>query len=153
MIYIVCARCRFALRVSPGLDGEAESLLGELCEWYPDKYPCPLCEQWSTIAPTLEPETVRELDVVDVSPAEAFAALCGAGLPEEQDCGATAVEQLFGSKRVKRVATRRIRSSTRCVVEYIEFEDGSRAYFASSSHGAVVYRISKPGRYADRVCP
>lgn len=151
MIYIVCKSCRFALRVSPGVDNESEDLLGESSDWYPDKYPCPMCEQDCTLATVMDTSTLQNLDVVDVTPMEAFVALSGAGLPEERDCGVTAVEKLFGEKRVKGVATRLIRNSNRCVVDHIEFEDGCKAYFGASSHGAVIYRISKPGKYSDRV--
>jgi hypothetical protein len=153
VIYIVCPSCLSALRVSPGTDNEAEELLGESCDWYPDKYPCPRCEQPCTLATVVDSDTLRKLDVADVTPMEAFVALSGAGLPEEQDCSATAVGKLFTEKRVKAVATRLIRNSNRCAVDHIEFEDGCKAYFGASSHGAVVYRISRPGKYSDRVVP
>lgn len=151
MIYVLCPTCHVGMRVSPGEHGEAEDLLGPSSDWYPDKYPCPTCESPCRAYSSVAPEELETYDVRDVTPMEAFVALCGVGFPEEQACGEDAVGKLFGEQKVKRVFTRQVHNSTRCVLECIEFEDGSKAHFGASSHGATIYRISRPGKYADRV--
>lgn len=152
MIYIVCEKCSSALRVTPGKSTddegeavEAEDLVGPACEWYPDKYPCPKCGELGRLVEAVDPMVLPFLQITDVTPFEAFRALCGVGLPEEHDCGTTAVELLFTTKRVKSVETRPIRGSNRCILDSVEFEDGTRAHLASSSLGATVFRISKVG--------
>ena len=152
MIYIVCKSCPGTLRVSPGADAEGgvQNLLVDMPEWHPDEYPCPFCGGHGEFVEAIDSAVLRTRDVHDVTPLEAFVALNGAGLPEEKDCGTTAVEQVF-LKKVKSVATRLIHNSKRCAIDYIEFEDGTRAYFGASSHGAIIYRISRPGHYAERV--
>lgn len=147
MIYVPCRACRKGLRISPGSEGEAEHLFGPTSEYYPDKYPCPHCGMPCTLS-TLPVEGVVMLDV---SPVEAFVAFHGIGLPDEHDCGTTAVEAALLGKRIKRVETRHINNSHRCAIDHVEFEDGSKMYFGASMLGATVYRISHPASYAEKV--
>jgi hypothetical protein len=86
----------------------------------------------------------------DITPQEAFAALNGLGFPPERDCGETAVRQAFASK-ITDVGVRQIRGANRSALEWIQFEDGTRLYVASSPHGAVVYRLAKRFSYVEQV--
>lgn len=150
MIYLLCSACKLALRVSPGeTPGECESLLGPGSEWYPDNYPCFSCGRGASI---MEPGDVgQDVEVHDVSPKEAFAALHGLGLPEEKDCTAEAVRALLPGAKIQRVAVRQIRNSHRCVIDYLELEDGTRVYFGAGPPGAIIYRVSPKHSYAKAV--
>lgn len=150
MIYLVCEECKAALRVSPGEPpGECEALLGPGSEWHPDKYPCFRCGKKTSIT---EPSDVGpDVEVHDVSPKEALAALNGLGLPAERDCTAEAVRMLLPGKKISRVAVSQIRNSHRCVIDHIELEDGTRVYFGASPPGAIIYRISPKHSYAQAV--
>lgn len=139
----------YGLRVFPGEEGEAELLLGRHSEFYPDSYPCFVCgHNVAHMVEVVPAELFESMTFHDVSPQEALAAMNGLGLPSEHDCSATAVQQLFASQAVKRVVSRPIRNSHRCVVQYIEFENGTRAYFGASTHGATVYRVTPKHSYA-----
>jgi hypothetical protein len=151
VIYLACQSCDAVLRVCPGEEGEIESLLGTGSEWYPDRYPCPRCTGKCAFTTIMDPLRLAASCTIDLKPQEAFVALCGAGLPEEHDCGSTAVEQLFTSKKVTKVSTRQIRGSNRCVLDVVEFEDGTVAYLGSSTFGATIFRISKPHSYTKAV--
>ncbi len=150
MICIVCNSCPCVLRIAPGDDGEAESLIGPSSEWHPDKYVCPKCGEPAAISTCVDVIANQVRTVIDVTPMEAFIALSGAGLPEEHDCGPTAVEQLFTMKKIKGMATRLIHGSNRCIIDVVEFEDGTKAHFGSSALGATIFRISKPGSYVSK---
>jgi hypothetical protein len=89
--------------------------------------------------------------LTSVTPAEAYTALSGLGLPSEQECGPLAVEKLFNEQRVTRVASRLIRNTHRCIIDFIEFEDGTKMYLGSSTLGATVYRIAPKHSYAEQV--
>jgi hypothetical protein len=88
------------------------------------------------------------LEIHDVTPQEAFAALNGLGFPPERDCGETAVRQAL-TKKILNAGVRQIRGINRSVLEWLEFEDGTRLYLASSSDGAVVYRLARRFSYAE----
>lgn len=154
MIYIVCKTCKRGLRVASTTPGEVSALLGPGSEYHPDKYPCYLCgESHGVFAAFMDASAAATLDLVDVNPQEALAAMHGLGLPAEQDCSAAAVQQLLEGKKIHRVRTQTIRNSHRCVIEFIELEEGVRVYFGASTHGATIYRVSKVVSYADRVQP
>jgi hypothetical protein len=153
VILIVCRKCGCGLRISPGQVGdvsESENLFGRGSTLYPDKYPCFRCEQPSEFVPAAEAEALRAIELFDVTPQEALAAMNGLGLPSEQDCSASAVVELF-TKPVRRVHARPIRNSHRCLLDHIEFEDGTKLYLGSSAHGATVYRIARPHSYVKEV--
>jgi len=142
VIYLLCHDCKKGLRISPGEPGEAGNLFAGfvneegICR-------CFICQKPIARFYTAGvPDALGQYDTYDVTPQEAFAALNGLGLPLERDCSATAVSCLFEQKRVEKVRTRPIRNSHRCILEWVQFEDGTRAYFGSSALGATIYRIS-----------
>lgn len=150
MIVIACLKCSMALRTS-GDPAEVHTLLGQGSEWYPDKYPCPRdgCPGPAEYCMSIDSMAFSALEVHDVTPQEAFAALEGLGLPPERDCGETAVRAAL-EKKITGAGTRQIRGMSRTVIEWLEFEDGTRMYLASSAEGAVAYRLSKPFSYAEK---
>lgn len=150
MIVVVCANCRTAVRIQGGEEEEMENLVGQRSEWYPDKFPCPSCDAKATVHTAVDAEVMNVLDIHDLTPAEAFVAFNGMGLPEEQECGPTAVNKAF-SQPVKKINAKLIKGSNRSVLESIEFEDGTRLFLASSPYGATVYRISKPRSITEEV--
>ena len=152
MIFVVCAICKTGLRISPGEVGESEGLFGRQSDYYPNSYPCFRCEMpIAQFIPAVDSKSLQSIELFDVTPKEAFAAMNGLGIPGEQDCSATAVQQLFEVQQVKRVQTRPIRNSHRCIVDHIELGDGTKVYLGSSAMGATVYRVAKPHSYAEQV--
>lgn len=156
MIYLVCHQCKAGLRVSPGEPGEIESLLEvDPSTYCPKNFFCFKCGKVTSTLVTPEEGSLnsrlRGIELFDVTPHEAFAAINGLGLPGEQDCSATAVAALLLDKTVKNVNTRVIRNSHRCIIDSIEFEDGTKMYFGASAMGATVYRISPRHSYVEEV--
>lgn len=98
---------------------------------------------------TIQPFAAKKLDIVDVSPQEAYAAVNGLGMPVEKECSAAAVSQLLVEKRVVRVSASQIRGSHRCVLDFLELEDGTRVYIGSSAYGATVYRVAPKHSYVE----
>lgn len=145
MIYLLHRACKKGLRISPGDEGELEGMFP------PDAlYSCPWCGKLDAeVHEFAEPKVLRDIEFFDVTPKEAFAATAGLGLPDEQDCSATAVEKLLKEQRVASVGVKMIRNSHRSIIDYIEFEDGTKMYLGSSSLGATVYRIAPKHRYSD----
>ena len=152
MIYIVCLTCKSALRIM-GDSREIEHLVGRICEWYPSSYPCwtDNCVGRAQFLERIDADVVRRIEVRDLTPQEAFLALNGMGMPDEKDCSAAAVKQVFESSPVKYVDAVQIRDSHRSIVNYIEMENGTRIYLASGPEGAIVYRISRPHSYTQEV--
>jgi hypothetical protein len=143
MILIVCKDCGVGLRVS-GEHAEVDSLIGERSDWYPDKYPCPGCgKSEAEMVDAIEPSAFNALDLYDLSLQETFAALNGLGLPHEQDCGPTAVQNLLVRQQIAKVDCHLIKGTNRTVVYSLTFEDGTTLYLGSSPYGATVYRIAK----------
>jgi hypothetical protein len=151
VITIVCKTCGTAVRIM-GIQEEVSHLFGEQSEWYPDKYPCPRvgCNGRSEIVNSIESSALLTLDMHELTPQEAFAAFHGLGFPEEKDCGAEAIKQVFAQSSVKTVQTYTIRGTQRAIVQWIELENGIRLYLAGSAWGAMVYRISKPHSYTKK---
>lgn len=114
-------------------------------------YACPWCGEQAELVDTVSPQALDKLQLADVSPLEAVAALNGLGLPDERECSPAAVRLLLEGATITSVQTRTIRNSHRCVVDHLVLVDGTRVYLAASSYGATVYRISRPGSYAERV--
>ena len=152
MITLVCTQCGTAVRIM-GIHEEASYLFGEQSDWYPDKYPCPKagCKGLAKIVETIEPSALLTLDMYELTPQEAFAAFHGLGFPEEKDCSVTAVEQAFERSPVKHVQTHMIKGTHRTIIDWIEFENGTRVYLAGSAWGALAYRLSKPYSYAQGI--
>lgn len=136
-----------------GDDMEIESLIGRKSDFWPDKYPCVRCgkDTGAMLETCADPRILQAFTVRDLSPKEAFAALMGLGVPEEQQCSLASVSKLFQENRIVRVAGEDVPGAARAVVDYLEFQSGARVYFGASPSGAVVYRIAPPPAYASQV--
>jgi hypothetical protein len=153
MILIICTKCIFALRVMPARLGQVESvqeletLVGTKSEFWPNKYLCTQCGARAEGA--LEDQVVQwiHLDIHDVTPHEAFAAMHGMGLPEEQQCSIERLNTLLREVPIRHVHGKDIRGANYSLVETIELWDGTRVHFGSGADGAVVYRITPPISY------
>ena len=149
MIYIFCSSCKVALHISPGEPGECEALFGPQCEWYPDKYPCFKCgENKATIETT---DVGSEVEVHDVTPREAYAAVMGLGVPTERECSAEAIRKLLNGRTIKKVSVSQLRDSHRCLIDHLELDDGSKVYFGAGSCGSIVYRVTPPYSYTEAI--
>jgi hypothetical protein len=150
LIIIACFKCNIALRTS-GDEEEVHTLLGAGSEWYPNKYPCPRfgCTGLAEYSTGIQPTALAALELHEVTPQEAFAAFEGLGLPPERDCGETAVRGAF-EKKVTNVGVRQLRGRNRSVIDWIEFEDGTRLFLAASGDGAVAYRLAKKFSYVEK---
>jgi hypothetical protein len=127
---------------------EAQALFGPGTEFFPDRFPCFNCDAvGAELVASADPSALSISVIHDVTPKEALAAMSGLGVPKEHECSAAAVAQLFESKRVLKVKGRPIRNSHRCIIDELEFVDGTKLYLGSSAYGATVYRISKPHSY------
>ena len=155
MILLICAEGKHGLRVSPGDRrgpvSEAEGLLGVSSEYYPDGYPCFRCGERMEFVPAADPNALRAVEMFDVTPQEAIAAMGGLGLPEERECSAAAIRALLDGAQVKHISTRQIRGSHRCLIDFIEIEDGTKVYLGSSAYGATVYRVVQPSSYVEKL--
>lgn len=151
MIYIVCATCKAGLRIGPGAPNESKVLFGDGSDYYPDKYPCFRCEKpEAKFVPAMSSEALSQLELFDVTPMEAFAAMNGLGIPGEQDCSAAAVAKVMAGSTVKQVNVRQIRNSHRCLIDGIVLDNGVTLFMGSSALGATVYRVSLPHSYAEK---
>jgi len=150
LIILACLRCNVGLRTC-GDEAEVSTLLGPESECYPDQYPCPTdgCGGRAKYFESIDSAALSKLELHDVTPQEAFAALNGLGFPPERDCGETAVRQAL-TKKIANVGVRQVRGANRSVVEWLEFEDGTRLYLASSSDGAVAYRLARRFSYVEQ---
>jgi hypothetical protein len=151
MLTIVCSmqECRTGLRI----DGELEVMesLFLRSDWHPDNYPCPRCGAPSSMIESISPMALQHLQMSDLSPQEAYAAFNGLGLPDEHDCGPTAVEQLLLNQKVVKVDAKLIKGSHRSVLRSIEFDNGTRMYLSSSPFGSTVYRIAPKRSFTEEV--
>lgn len=152
MIIIVCTACKAGLRVGPGAEGESEMLFGQGSDYYPDKYPCFRCEKnIAKFVPAMSSDALAQLDLFDVTPTEAFAAINGLGIPGEQECSAAAVKRFTEGRTVKSINVRQIRNSHRCLIDGIVLDNGVTLYLGSSALGATVYRVALPHSYVESV--
>jgi hypothetical protein len=145
VIVIACSQCSTAVRVT-GEHEELRHLLGDQNEeWYPDRYPCPKtgCSGRAEFMESIDPVALLSLALHDLTPQEAYAAFHGLGLPEERDCGPTAVRAALLQSPIKNVDVRLIKGSNRSVLYKLELEDGTILFLGSSSFGATVYRMTK----------
>lgn len=152
MITIVCKSCGLAVRVS-GEEEEVTHLLGEKSDWYPSGYPCPAqgCSSKAEMVESIESVAAAALDIRDLTAIEAFHAYSGLGLPEERDCGPTAVSQALLNGKVTAVDVKLLRGSNRSVLYSLTMEDGIKLYLGSSAWGATVYRLAKPQSAVERL--
>jgi len=149
MILIACVECSLAIRVI-GNVYETERLVGRESDFWPSSFPCPRCGKnaQGLLEKEAEPVALRSMELIDLTPQEAFIAFQGMGLPAERDCKQAQVEELFRTP-IRKIAGYETKTS-RYVLEHIEFWDGTKMYFGSSPQGAVVYKISPPPNYAKR---
>ena len=151
MIIIACLRCLNAIRVMSLAPGEIESLFLSIPSW--PVVACPTCGERAQGMNTNEvaEAVLKALTVRDLSPVEAHAAILGVGFPEEHRCDGDRLSELLKAQPFRRLVGQDIPNTDRFCVDFMELGDGSRIYFGSSTHGAVIYRISRPGSYADKV--
>jgi len=148
MILIVCLPCACALRVS-GDPVEIRSLVGVGSDVACLCYNCQNKAE-RLLESQIDPLLLVQLQITDVSPQEAFAAIHGLGLPTERSCTKEDITELFAQQPVKRVQARNIEGTPRCIVDYIELADGTRLYLDASALGATVYRITRPISYVKK---
>jgi hypothetical protein len=150
VIFFCCTSvdCLAVIRVTALDLEEFEHVIGQGSEWFPDKYPCPMCSERMAISTKCLEQNPK---MYDLTPQEAFAAFSGAGMPSEQECSATRVRELLLTKRVVDVSARHIRGTNRSTLDRIELEDGIVLHLASSTHGACVYRIQVPFSFTEAV--
>lgn len=151
MILIACLHCLNALRVMSLEPGEIESLFLSIPSW--PVVTCPTCGKRSQGMNTNEVAegVLRALTIRDLSPIEAHAAILGVGFPEEHQCDGAHLSELLSAQPFRRIVGKDIPNTNRFCVDFMELGDGSRIYFGSSTHGAVIYRIAKPSSYAEKV--
>lgn len=152
MILILCPRCKCALRVTGDLS-EMNSLVGPNSEFWPDKFTCFRCEKPAQGFLEAEVSIKTAIEIKEVSPQEAYAAIHGLGLMTERDIDQLVVETLLREHPVRRISAKDIPGGGRVMVDHIELWDGTRLHFGSSNDGAVIYRITRPHSYADKVTP
>lgn len=154
MIIIACTACGFAMRVETSDEMELSGLVGDLSDFYPDKYPCPGdgCKSMARAYTPAEisPRAAGQLRIVDVTPQEAFAALHGLGLPKERSCYLDDIRTMF-EVGVKKIAGKDLPGTTRCMVDHIELKDGTKIYLGASAEGATIYRVTRPVSYVENV--
>jgi hypothetical protein len=152
MILIVCEECELCLRVM-GDPKEISFLLGPESDLWPDKFVCPKCEKSMRGFLELEadPRVLNFVDLVDLNPQEAFAAMNGMGLPSEGQCSQETVSTLLREHPIRRIKAVDIPNTNRCRLDSLELWDGTQVYLAAGAEGAVVYRIVRPTSYVEKV--
>jgi hypothetical protein len=158
MIVIACTPCAFAMRVMPESVTsirsvqELDQLIGKRSDFWPDKYPCPKCGQMATgfAEREVDGRVLQLMELKEVTPQEAFAALNGLGFPDEQKCSLGAVQELLRGQPFRKLVGTDVVGMERTIVDYIELWDGTKVYFGSGAEGAVIYRITRPVSYANK---
>jgi hypothetical protein len=131
-----CLLCRLALRVVGDAEEEARLLAPPA-----SGFTCPGCE--APVSSSGDLDALSGMRVVDLTPEEAYAALHGLGLPEEQDCRAERVGLLLRERPVRRIVARDLPGTRRAVLERIELWDGTTLHLGAGPEGAVVFRIGR----------
>lgn len=144
---IITCTCGSGLRVS-GDPEEIRLLIGEKSDWWPDKYPCFSCGEMATgmLESEADEKAAQLIRFVNVKAQEAYAALCGMGVPEERTCCAEVIEALFKEHGIK-AKGRQPRAENLYYVDELEFKDGTRLFLAPSPRGAAIFRVAKPHSY------
>lgn len=150
MIIFYCSECFLSVRVI-GEQKEVDTLVGPGHESWPNKFVCPQCSvegmygMYEVEAPPEDIASAKQLTAQ-----EFFSTLNGLGFPEERSCSESVVRSLF-KKKIVSINGSNVKGSTRFVLRHIDFEDGSRMFFESSTNGAVVHRIRAPLSYTKQV--
>src|SRR6266404_5808036 len=114
MIVVTCTNCRLALRAIGALE-EVSQLVGETSDFWPDRFPCPRCSRnvEGHVESAIDPEELKQFELLDLNAQELFAALMGLGLPKEQICDEGVVKQLLYTTPIRRVGGKMIQNTTR----------------------------------------
>ena len=152
MILVLCTACAIGIRVT-GEPIEVDFLVGPSSEYWPDRFPCPVCSKLVTgfPEPLVDDRIALVTRIVDLNPQEAFAAFHGLGLPEELNCTIEAINKQVRLHAVKSFSGRNVFGTTRCIIDYVEFVDGSRVYLGAGAEGACGYRFVLAPSYAKKV--
>ena len=149
-LVLLCGHCGAIYRCLD-TEGAVDILVGNRSEFWPDKYLCPNCGgQITGQHEEALPKGFHCDRAMDLRPQELLVAMLGMGLPEEHRTTIAEVSSLLLSSKIKSVRGSNIPNTTRCVLDYIELEDGTRIYTGASSHGATIYKITKPHNYTKK---
>lgn len=151
MLLVPCMNCFTSVRVM-GDPAEVNSLVGQASDFWPNKYTCVTCNApcEAIVESDADPNALRKMKVRELSAQELFAALNGLGTPDEMICDASTVREVF-TRPIKKVHGNTVANTSRFLIEAIEFEDGTKIHLGASSHGALVYRITRPVSYTKSV--
>lgn len=152
MILILCPRCKCALRVTGDLN-EAYNLVGPSSEFWPDKFTCFRCEKPAQGFLESEVAIKAQIEIKEVSPQEAYAAIHGLGILEERDFDKLTIDALLREQPIRRIGGKDLAGGGRTVIDYLELWDGTRVHLGASHDGAVIYRITRPHSYVSKVTP
>lgn len=141
MIVVLCTRCMHGLQVI-GDEDQINLLVGEQSDFWPNNYPCPFCEGKADGAyeRDVHPPDLQRFTLTTVDGGEAFAALMGAGLPEQKPASKQAVLESLQTG-VKAVHGSYAPARAAFLLDRIELTDGSMIHFAGGPTGAVIYKI------------
>lgn len=145
MHVFVCSSCFYALRVLNG-EHDGGNLVGPLSDVWGKFHECPACsanKMFGHPESALAPELVAKIRIRDLEPTECFTALMGGGLPEEQMANASTVKTALLGSAVRDITVRNLPGTTRCILDRIVLEDGTRIYLGAGPQGATVYRVAK----------
>lgn len=146
--YYACDSCLLVVRVT----GDPESwqrLIIDHSLWR-DGLPC-FCDgcddKFYKIEPHEVPAVVNAAShsvfrTLDLTVGEFFRALCGYGLPEEIGRGPEVARALLLSSKVSDVSVRKSPSG-KAILDRLDLEDGTRLHLASSSHGPVIFKMTR----------
>lgn len=153
MMVVACAACGLVVRVL-GDPNEVGPLVGSASEFWPDRYECPECgaRARATLESEVDPCLLAGRRARDLTAQEALAAFHGLGLPDEQMCDVQSVVKLLREQRIRRVVADDISGLARCYLRELELDDGTRLYLGAGAGGALVYRMTRPTSYTERVC-
>jgi hypothetical protein len=148
---VPCMKCYAVVRVIDD-PTQIHLLVGQASEFWPDKYDCLVCgEKCEAISESdAEPAALARMKLKDLSAQEYYAALHGLGTPDEMKCDAPTVNELL-SRPVKKVVGRQLPNTERFLLETIEVEGGVKLHFGAGAAGAVIYRITRPISYTEKV--
>lgn len=146
MIIVICRDCQVAFRIIGDLDA-SRALVGPTSDFWPNRFPCPLCRKSIIGAFEYEvsPALLAVLTLRELTPQEAFLAFNEMGLPEERDCKKSQIEELFTTP-IRGISGKETITG-RFILEHIEFWDGSKIYLGAAPGGAIIYKISSPPNY------
>ena len=146
--YYACDSCFLVVRVA-GDPEEWQRLIVDHSLWR-DGLPCfrDACEDklyridMADVPAVINATKHSVFSTLDLTVEEFFRALCGYGLPEEVGRGPEVARALLLSSRVSDVSVRKSPSG-KTILDRLDLEDGTRLHLASSSHGPVVFKMTR----------